>query len=227
MAEPFAMVLRERSSLPDGLAPAGPLRDRQAERQRAVANATNKALADVPPPSKHEFTAAGRGKVTDAFRQLAERKPLPVVLAPPRDIAESASHRQRRLAAASRWHKANLGRLAAASDLGAPAQAVVAAPLPLPEVRHVRRGEFEGLKGCYRQYTDAELLEYVYKVRDKELKYSELKPLYEAKQMRVPHAQVGKILYPKEGREERIKQLEQSGLVTMGAPRQARTARAL
>ena len=53
------LTLRPRVELPAGLAPAGPLRDRQAERRRALANATNTAIAATPPEHARVFIRLG------------------------------------------------------------------------------------------------------------------------------------------------------------------------
>ena len=55
-ATPLQLTLRARSKLPEGLAPAGPLRDRQAERRKALTNATNQVFATPTTLVKHEFT---------------------------------------------------------------------------------------------------------------------------------------------------------------------------
>ena len=63
--------LRPRIALPDGLAPVGPLRDRQAERRRALATATNRVRESVGAVSKWEFTSLKKGEATAAYKELA------------------------------------------------------------------------------------------------------------------------------------------------------------
>jgi hypothetical protein len=88
------------------------------------------------------------------------------------------------------------------------------------EARQVRRGEFDGLKSTYRQYSDTELLDLVRMVRNKELKVTELQKLYVENKVRVPAAAVERVLYPKGKAAEKIVALETGGLKPMGAPRQ-------
>ena len=65
-------------------------------------------------------------------------------------------------------------------------------------------------------YSDAELLLLVYKVRDKLLKTTELKKLYDDGAIRVPNKAVEAILYPKSERDAKIVKLEgqANGLVS-------------
>ena len=93
--------------------------------------------------------------------------------------------------------------------------------LPAPAVRHARRGEFDLMNGSYRQYNSADLLDLVYKVRDKQLKTTELAKLYNDGAIHVSNKAVEKILYPKSERAEKIAKLEANGLVALGSPRQA------
>eukprot|EP00966_Prymnesium_polylepis_P139174 3215788-Prymnesium_polylepis.1 len=178
--KPLQLTLRPRANLPAGVAPAGVLRDRQAEKRRAIANATKKALAAAPPTLKLEYTAARKGEATAAYTELALHKPLPIIQVAPVASLETASHRQRRLAAASRWQKA---RLLGTATSTTPAQRT---PLQVAEVRQVRRGEFEGLTGVYRQYEVAELLDLVHQVRSKSLKVTEMRKAYDEGRHRVP-----------------------------------------
>ena len=139
---PLELTLRPREKLPAGLAPAGLLRDRQAEKLRAIANATKKALAAAPPELKLEYTAARRGDATPAYAALAAGSILPITQKLPAASIEKASHRQRRLAIASRWHKARL-LLGPATEVqtASPAQGLA----QMADTRQVRRGEFKGL----------------------------------------------------------------------------------
>lgn len=219
----LALTLRSRDKLPSGLAPVGPLRDWQAEQRRALAKATANALADTKVERKHEWTAFKRGEASEAYSSLKRAKPLPIVLKPPTAAKPSDSQRQRRLAAASRWQKARL-TLALSTGSDAPLEPQPVQVVQQPSVRHVRRGEFELIQSSYRQYTDTELLDLVYKVTDKKLKTSELAKLYEDGDIRVPNKAVEKILYPKTEREAKIRKLETDGLVPLGGPRQVQLA---
>lgn len=213
----LTLTLRPHA-LPAGVAPAGPLRDRQAEKRRALANATNKAVMAAPAAIQRMYTSASKGEATEAYAQLAAQKPLPIVARAASSKPETDSHRQRRLAAAARWKKVRLalGTITPSGPLESGQPSLVSS---VPACgRAIRRGELDGLKASYRGYDTSELLDLVYKVRDQELKYTELKKLYKENKVRVPPSQVGKVLYPREGVAARIAALEQKGLVPMGAP---------
>ena len=224
--EHLQLTLRPRAALPDGLAPAGEVRDKHAEHRRAVAKATQQALDAQEPPRKYAMTSWTKGAASDAYKDLAQSVPLPIMLKPSSVVTETASIRQRRLAIASRWHKA---RTAAALEAGrsAPVLPAPCTALSAPVAsRQPRRGEFQHVATSYRGYDEAELLSLVIKVRAKELKFTEMQKLYADGKSRVPPAAVGKILYPKEGADERIKALEERGFKTMGAPRAVRSSSA-
>ena len=221
---PFGMVLRRTTAPPTGIAPAGPVRDRQAEHRRAVAKATKAAVDAQEPPRKYAMTAWSRGEASDGYVELAKVVPLAIVLKPDSKAVVTDSQRQRQRAAASRWNKA---RKAAALAAGS------GAPMPLPVstvldgklvVRHPRRGELDHVEAAYRTYEVSELLYLVNKIRSKELKFTEMAKLYDDSKHRVPPSVVGKILYPKGKAEAKILALEQKGLPTMGAPRKVRHA---
>ena len=218
--KPLALTLRSSGTGSKGLAPAGELRDRQAERRRALTKATATVLAEGNDEVKHEWTEWKRGAATEGYQELKRSKPLPITLRPSSAVVVTDSQRQRRLAAASRWNKVRLAKAIAAGEVAASSTAVEAVPQVVPDTRHARRGEFECIAGNYRQYDVAELLSLVYKVRDKQLKTCELKKLYVDGAIRVPHKTVEMILYPKHEREAKIAKLEAHGLVKIGAPPQ-------
>eukprot|EP00966_Prymnesium_polylepis_P207099 4797050-Prymnesium_polylepis.1 len=157
----LSLELRPRRALPAGLAPAGPLRDQQAEKRRALANAMNKTLAAANKPDGRVFTSATRGEATTRYKELADASQLKVTTMTPKDLVASASARKARLAAAARWQKA---RKAVGIVAPAPTPATILLPSQtsaVPEgTRLVRRGEFEGLKAGYRGYSSSELLGY-------------------------------------------------------------------
>ena len=118
--------------------------------------------------------------------------------------------------------------LAFAAGTAPPEQAAAQpAPTLVASSRTPRRGEYDCIKAQYRDYSDSELLALVYQIDSKRLKLTELKKLYDDNMTRVPPSAVEKVVYPKAGREARIKKLETTGLVPMGAPLQvsARTSR--
>eukprot|EP00966_Prymnesium_polylepis_P002114 48464-Prymnesium_polylepis.1 len=84
------MTLRKRDDEPNGLAPAGPMRDWQAEQRRAVAKATANALADCKPEPKLAMTQWKKGDASDAYNELKRDRPLPIVLKAP-SVAKQAS----------------------------------------------------------------------------------------------------------------------------------------
>ena len=218
-SEPLAVALRPRQTLPEGLAPAGPLRDRQAEAARALKNATNKVLESHKRKALAVYTDEKRGAATTVYQEIAAGKPLSIVMKQPPACLVAVSVRQRRMAAASRWQKARKAGIITS----APKAATLTEDGSAPDgARYVKRGEFDHLKASYRPYTDAELLDLVYKVRDKRLKTTELRLNYANNKSRVPPAAVTKILYPKDGAVERIKALEEKGLPALGAPRAVR-----
>ena len=98
---PFAMVLRGTTTPPPGVAPPGPVRDRQAERRRALATATKKAADDLEPSRKYAMTTWSRGAASDGYVELARSTPLPIVLMSASNTVVPHSTRQRRLAIAS------------------------------------------------------------------------------------------------------------------------------
>ena len=99
-SEPLRLTLRPRVTLPEGLAPAGEVRDQQAERKRALAKATGKALAALEPQRKYAMTAWTKGDASDTYKDLQQSAPLLVALKPASVTVETASIRQRRMAAA-------------------------------------------------------------------------------------------------------------------------------
>jgi hypothetical protein len=209
---------------PTGLAPAGPLRDHQSEQRRAIAKATANDVAEAKPQSVPKWTALGRRGGVEERRGVQRVKGAGARRASAARAQASAavvvtdSQRQRRLAAASRWYKARLAKALAAGEAAPSSTASQVQQVVAPIVRHARRGEFDLIAGSYRQYTTTELLELVYKVRDKQLKTSELANLYANSAIRVPNKLVEAVLYPKADRDKKVAKLEASGLITMGAP---------
>ena len=213
----LSVVLRERRTLPKGLAPAGELRDRQSEKKKAVARATAKAVAAQGVALRLERVPIPNGDATEVYCSLATGKTLAV--APKAPVAAvTVGVVQRRLAIASRWHKA---RLAASITSGTPLQEnVYIFPAPVDgHVRHARRGEFNSIKAEYRAYDTSELLHIVYAVKNKSLKMTEVKKLYADGKIKVSPTSVGNVLYPKEFANEKILKLEKDGLAALGAPR--------
>jgi hypothetical protein len=218
----FAMALRGTTALASGVAPAGPLRDRQAEKRRALTQATKKAAEALKAPCKYAMTPWTRGTASDGYKELVSSTPLPIVLKAACDVVVTDSQRQRRLAAASRWNKVQKAAALAAG---------LNAPLPLTEfqeqaavaaVRHPRRNELDHVASSYRAYETPELLSFVYKIRSKELKITEMKKLYREGKIRVSPTSVGNVLYPKDKADAKIAALEMKGLPIMGAPRKVR-----
>ena len=118
-SNPLAVTLRPHTALPNGLPPAGPVRDRQAEKRRALANATQAAVDEQDPKRTRVLTKWTKGQASSAYEELAQSKPLPIMLKPPASAEVTASQRQSLFAAASRWHK--VGKAAAiAAGLPAP-----------------------------------------------------------------------------------------------------------
>ena len=145
-ANAFAMVLRGTTALASGVAPAGPLRDQQAERRRALTQATGKAAEALEAPRKYAMTAWTKGAASDGYKELVGTTPLPIVLKPASNVVVTDSQRQRRLAAASRWYKV---RKAAALAVGSDAlpvrtefqQQVVAAAVRSIRTRRLAPGK--------------------------------------------------------------------------------------
>ena len=79
------------------------------------------------------------------------------------------------------------------------------------------------MPGAYRAYDSAELLSIVRRVQAKEIKWTEVVKLYEDGKLRVPPTSIKRVLYPKDKAKANIKRLEESGLSSMGAPRQVLT----
>jgi len=175
----------------------------------------NKTLAAANKPDDRVFTLATRGEATTRYKELALASQLKVTQKTPKDLVPTASARKARLAAAARWQKDRK----AAGVVAPPAPTTDLSLSAIPEgTRLVRRGEFDGLKGGYRCYTSSELLSYVYQIRDKELKWTEMQKLYDDKVIRVPVSAVKGVLVPKKGAAERVKALEEKGMPDMGAP---------
>ena len=221
-ANAFAMVLRGTTALASGVAPAGPLRDQQAERRRALTQATGKAAEALEAPRKYAMTAWTKGAASDGYKELVGTTPLPIVLKPASNVVVTDSQRQRRLAAASRWYKVRKAAALAAGLDGAPPLAEFQEQAAVVAVRHPRRNELDHVASSYRTYETPELLSFVYKIRSKELKITEMKKLYREGKIRVSPTSVGNVLYPKDKAEAKIAALEMKGLPTMGAPRKVR-----
>eukprot|EP00966_Prymnesium_polylepis_P158102 3654204-Prymnesium_polylepis.2 len=137
----FRLSLRPRA-LPAGQAPAGPLRDRQAEARKALENAKDKVLAECG-EQKRTFTAATKGAATTAYTELAASKALAIVPKMPGTAEEAASSRKARLAAAARWQKARKAQAFAAGT--AMPEQPVAQPVhtTVSSARAPRRGEYD------------------------------------------------------------------------------------
>ena len=99
----------------------------------------------LPAARKRDFTSATKGEATPAFAELAANKSLLVVPNPKEKALVPASTRQRRLAAASRWHKAQLGQQLAASNLDSNPQTQSIVVYEPPAQRNNRRGEYDVL----------------------------------------------------------------------------------
>ena len=96
------MTLQAPKQLPEGLAPARPLRDRQAERRRALDNSTNIARVAPGAPTTLVYTDAGKGVATHTYEELAQSTQLTVVPKPARMDEPTAMQLQRRAAANAR-----------------------------------------------------------------------------------------------------------------------------
>ena len=101
----FALALRPRTDAPEGLAPVGPLRDRQAEARRAAERAQRALAAAAGQLAPVRVEQAARGQATAAYQNMAEKGALVVTVKPTATAAESMTQRQRRMAAISRWQK--------------------------------------------------------------------------------------------------------------------------
>ena len=103
LEQPLSIVLRASSQLPTGLAPAGPLRDRQAEKRRALEKATAKALASVGTLQTYDRVALPKGAATALYLSINDQKVLSVVPRLAGNLAESASARGRHSAVGEGW----------------------------------------------------------------------------------------------------------------------------
>ena len=74
MENGFAMTLRQPLPADKGLAPAGPLRDQQAERRRALANTTNTLRASAPAKRECLWASAARCAFTQSYSDLARER---------------------------------------------------------------------------------------------------------------------------------------------------------
>ena len=167
MENPFAMALRKPLPAVQGLAPAGPLRDQQAEKRRALANTTNELKASAPAKKEYVRVPGARGELTLSYMDQAAAKPLAVVPKPTSAAMPTAKDQQRRLAILSRWYKANKagGHTVAAEP---PSLSTVSLPPGMGEgTRLARRGEFDHLSGSYHNYSAQELLAVVEQQLDK------------------------------------------------------------
>ena len=167
MENPFAMALRKPLPAVQGLAPAGPLRDRQAEKRRALANTTNELKASAPAKKEYVRVPGARGELTLSYMDQAAAKPLAVVPKPTSAAMPTAKDQQRHLAILSRWYKANKagGHTVAAEP---PSLSTVSLPPGMGEgTRLARRGEFDHLSGSYHNYSAQELLAVVEQQLDK------------------------------------------------------------
>ena len=211
----LSLVLRPRSQQIPGLAPAGILRDQQAEKRRALGRATADTLSDasvINPTRKLDWVNLPRGAATPLYSSIAAVTKLLVVPKAKVTAPAPAASRKARIAALARWHRGS-------TTINADIAAAVVAPGMREGTRFVRRGEFDLLGGTYRNYTTCDLLAKVRQVQSKELKWTELDKLYEDGSIRVPPSAIRKVLYPKGSADEKIKQLVDKGLPTLGAPR--------
>ena len=162
LEQPLSIVLRASSQLPTGLAPAGPLRDRQDEKRQALEKATAKALASVGTLQTYDRVAMQKGAATALNLSINDQKVLSVVPRLSGNLAESTSARKARLAAMKLWHKG---------------KATTPTPMALtPQLaegtRYIRRGEFELMPVSYRPYDSFELLAIVRQVQNKDIKWA-------------------------------------------------------
>ena len=214
MVAALALALRARPTLPIGLAPAGPLRDRQAEKRRALEKATGAALASALPVRKHDWVPLRKGEATELYSETALKKVLSVVAKPSTTAQPTKSSRQKRLNAMKRWHKA---------DAAAAVPTALATTAPAGQ-RFMRRGEFDLMNGAYRCYDAAELLSTVLDLHEKRIKWSEYMKLYDENKARVPPTAIKNILYPKPKAMANITKLRESGLKRLGGPPQVTPA---
>ena len=209
----LSLELRPRSTGPKGLAPAGVLRDRQAEKRKALEKATAAAIDDAPPARKHEWVPLKKGDATDVYTMVASKKTLLVVPKQKGPAVLLESVRKARMAAMSRWHKGNMLALGAA-------EVSSRAVIPSEGHRYMRRGEFELMPAAYRPYDASELLAAVYQAKSKSVKWTEIQKNYDEGKTRVPPSVIKGVLYPKAGADAKIKLLEDQGLKRLGGPRQ-------
>ena len=171
------------------------------------------------PKCTHAMTPFTKGEASTGYMLLAAAKPLPIVLKASSSIVVTDSTRQRRVAAASRWHKARVAAALAAGLEAPPKPPVSVGQVGLVDVRHAHRGELDLVSASYRTYGASELLRFVYQMCAKQLKWSEFQKLYDESKVRAPPSTVLKVLYPKGQAEKKIALLKQQGMMAMGAPR--------
>eukprot|EP00966_Prymnesium_polylepis_P003546 81061-Prymnesium_polylepis.1 len=139
--KPLAQKLRPRPSLSNELPEAVPVRDRAAERRRALSKATQAAIKEQEPQRTLVLTKFAKGEASTAYEELSQAKPLPIVLKSPSSAVVTDSQRQRRLAIASRWFKARkAAALAAGQSAPPPPTSSLALAGPV-QARAPRRGE--------------------------------------------------------------------------------------
>ena len=216
-SQALTLTLRARPTPPSGLAPAGVLRDRQAEKRKALANATQTALASAGSERKHDWVALKKGDATEVYQKVAKQGQLFVVPRLRGAAVPTADSRKARMAAMARWYKdthAGKSHLVAATSAKAEELS--------PTKRYMRRGEFALMPGSYRAYNAAELLAAVREAHSKLVKWTEIQKNYDDGKTRVPPAAIKGILYPKDKAEAKIKALEEGGLKELGASSPAR-----
>ena len=222
MENGFAMTLRQPMPADKGLAPAGPLRDQQAERRRALANSANILRASAPAKRECLWASAARGAFTQSYSDQTTKKPLALVPKPARATMPTAKDQQRRLAILSRWYKAHKAAGQTVPEVP-PSLSTVSVPLGMGEgTRLARRGEFDHLAGSYHNYSPQELLALVEQQQDKAtaVKWPEMDRLYAEGKQRVPAKSVQKIMYPKSQAAGKIDALRAKGLPAFGSHRQ-------
>lgn len=143
---------------------------------------------------------------------------LEVVPKPPAAAPDSLATRTARKAAMARWHpRSNSTETDSTNGLSSEAARLMPSA---DEIRNWRRGESEVQVGSYRQYSAAEMLEWVDRMLLKEMKWTELQKLYDEGRTPVPPAQIKRYIYGASAQQKLAKLRATMEFEKLGAPHQ-------
>ena len=182
--------------------------------------ALQREATELSTKKSYGSTGVKRGEPTPLYAEWMARPELKVMPKLQKEHMPTRTELHARVAALARWNKAKR----AGGGAVEPVPNEVARLLPAAdESRHWRRGESTYFVGSMRDYQPAELVFWCRAITERQVKYTELKELYESGRIRVPSGTVGRFTTGKQ--KDEWKKYETVGFTPLGAPPRVRLPR--